>query len=397
VTEPDLASECPCCGHTQLKVFYSIEAVPVHDVQLHYSRADALGCATGDLKISHCAACGFIWNAAYRAELLDYTHEYESTQACSDTFNLFHERLARDLIDRFDLRGRTVLEVGCGQGEFLELLCHIGGNRGIGFDPAYRGETEAGPITFFPEFYSEAHRDLAADFLCCKMTLEHIPGPAGLLKTIRQAVDSRTTVFFQVPDVRRILQERAFWDIYYEHCNYFSAASLAGVFRRNRFDVVDVWRDYGDQYLMIEARPGTGRTPRLPAEETPAALEAQVNAFAADVADHLAGWRQRIQQATAEGRRVFLWGGGSKAVAFLTATGAADHVPYVVDVNPNKKGTFLAGTGVEVISPDSLDLNRPDIVVAMNPIYRDEIAAELESRGVPATVEALGVPNGQSP
>ena len=66
-------------------------------------------------------------------------------------------------------------------------------------------------------------------------------------------------VFFQVPDMKRILQERAFWDVYYEHCSYFTAGSLDRLFTRAGFDVTEVWREYGGQALMIAASP---RAPR---------------------------------------------------------------------------------------------------------------------------------------
>jgi hypothetical protein len=61
------------------------------------------------------------------------------------------------------------------------------------------------------------------------MTLEHIAPTGDFVGAVRRAVgdDPQTVVFFQVPDVIRILKEQAFWDIYYEHCNYFSAGSLA--------------------------------------------------------------------------------------------------------------------------------------------------------------------------
>ena len=46
-----------------------------------------------------------------------------------------------------------------------------------------------------------------------------------------------TLVFFEVPDTMRILREGAFWDIYYEHCSYFTPGSLARRFRRTGFDI----------------------------------------------------------------------------------------------------------------------------------------------------------------
>ena len=39
-------------------------------------------------------------------------------------------------------------------------------------------------------------------------------------------------MFFQVPDMSRVLRDLAFWDIYYEHCSYFTVitqAVLSGV------------------------------------------------------------------------------------------------------------------------------------------------------------------------
>ena len=66
-------------------------------------------------------------------------------------------------------------------------------------------------------------------------------------------------MLFELPDVRRVLDEVAFWDVYYEHCSYFSAGSLARLFRATGFEVLDLALDYDDQYLLLEARPSAVR------------------------------------------------------------------------------------------------------------------------------------------
>ena len=72
-----------------------------------------------------------------------------------------------------------------------------------------------------------------------------------------------------------------------------------------------------------------------------------------------------------------LWGGGSKAVAFLTTLGVNDEVAFAVDINPYKHGTFLAMTGHEVVGPAALTDYKPDVVIIMNPIYHEEIRKDL--------------------
>jgi hypothetical protein len=199
-----------------------------------------------------------------------------------------------------------------------------------------------------------------------------------------------TVVFFQVPDVVRILREQAFWDIYYEHCSYFSAGSLARLFRRCGFDVLDLWKDYDDQYLMIEAVPSRGQQGQaLALEEDYAELARDVSLFVEHCQQTFGAWRRELQEAAGEGRRVVLWGGGSKAVAFLTTLALSGEIEYVVDINPLKHGTYLAGTGQQVVAPDFLLEYRPDLVIVMNPIYREEIQQDLDKMGVGTKLMAL--------
>ena len=101
------ADACPACGHPGGRVFYEAQSMPVHQVRLLSSREDALTCAKGDIRLVFCPGCGFIWNAAFDPGLISYHEDYESTQAVSPTFTRFHERLARDLVARYELEGRV--------------------------------------------------------------------------------------------------------------------------------------------------------------------------------------------------------------------------------------------------------------------------------------------------
>jgi SAM-dependent methyltransferase len=384
---------CTACGKDGMSVFYEARQVPVHSVLLMPTRDEALRYPKGDIDLAFCPHCGFIGNIAFNPTVHEYSSRYEETQGFSDTFNAFHRGLALRLIEQFDLHGKTVIEIGCGKGEFLSMVCELGRNRGIGFDPAYvseRNTSEAKDrIRFVKDFYSEKYADTHGDFVCCKMTLEHIPSVAEFVGTVRRSIGDRrdTVVFFQIPEVRRILHERAFWDVYYEHCSYFSKGSLARLFRRCGFVVVSLGTEYDDQYLTIEARPGNGSLSRpLPEENDLDDVRREVDDFRRHVDDMLVTWTGRLADIRKRNRRAVIWGAGSKGVAFLTKLNIREEITYAVDINPYKRGTYMAGTGQEIVTPDFLVSYRPDIVIVMNPIYCDEIRRDLEKLGVSAEV-----------
>jgi SAM-dependent methyltransferase len=328
--------------------------------------------------------------------LTEYSGRYEETQSFSETFNAFHHSLAERLIARYGLQDKNVLEIGCGKGEFIALLAQLGNNRGVGFDPGYREERTSDALSdrlrFVKDLYSEKYSHYQADFVCCKMTLEHIQGASRFVGTVRRAIGERydTAVFFQVPEATRIVRDCAFEDIYYEHCSYFTPGSLARLFRRNGFDVLNLETEYAGQYLTIEARPAPGAPrPPLPEEDDLAALARHVAEFPAKCRAKLDEWRRHVREARGSGRRIVLWGSGSKGVSFLTTLGVGDSIDYAVDINPHRQGYYMPTTGQRIVSPTFLKEYRPDVVIIMNAIYRDEIAGELDRMALRPEVLAL--------
>ena len=146
---------------------------------------------------------------------------------------------------------------------------------------------------------------------------------------------------------------------------------------------MEIWRDYDDHYLLIAARPGTGAAPPLAGERAargarPPRSRASPRARS-PTARAGATALERLHRA---GQQVVLWGGGSKAVAFLTTLGITDEIDYVVDINPQPPGTFIAGSGQQIVAPAFLADYRPDVVVIMSPVYLPEITADLQRLGV---------------
>lgn len=380
-----------------MQIVYAIDGIPVHSTINLSSREAALHFPTGNLQLAYCPSCAFLSNTAYDASVQEYSSQCEESQHVSQTFNKFAHDLAQRWIDRYGLRNKTILELGCGKGEFLTLMCELGDNRGIGIDPGYQPWRNTSPaaarIRFIQDLYSERYADLAADCILCRHTLEHI-GPTGeFIRMIRRAIGDRRNmlVLFELPDVVRILKEAAFWDIYYEHCSYFSPGSLARVFRASNFDLLELGRDYADQYLLLAAKPTDGPTmPSLPLEDDLQAMSQDVARFRQAVARQVQHWRDLILDARSRGKKMVIWSALSKAVSFLTTLKVGDAIEYAVDINPHRQGRFLPITGQKIMAPSFLKEYGPDYVILMNPIYVPEVRRDLDAMGLPAEILPVG-------
>ena len=355
------------------------------------TRTEAVAFPRRPVELAACPHCGFIFNRCFDAEVQAYSAECEESQGSSPTFSRWLAALVARLVDEHGVRGQRVLEIGCGKGEFLAALCRAGANRGIGYDPTFvsgragGGEGEAWEVR--RELWHGARGVHGAAFIACRHTLEHIAPVRDFLGELRSAIgDARPLIFFEVPDSGRILAEGAFWDVYYEHCSYFTQASLCGLFHRAGFTVLDSWRDYDDQYLLLLARPalsGAG------APAPPAALAVQLEAFEARVAAVRGTWSAFLERCRSRGERVVLWGGSSKASAFLSGIEGAGIIDRVVDIDPHKQGAFVAGTGQPVVAPEQLCADPPAHVILCNPVYLEEVRARLATLGLTPALHPL--------
>ncbi len=392
----DTSHICPACERGVMREFYAVDDVPTNSCILLSTTEEARSYPTGDMRLGFCDECGFIFNCAFDLKKTEYSGRYEETQAFSGTFNKFHVNLAERLINKYDIRDKDVLEIGCGKGEFLMLLSEMGNNRGVGVDPGVHVERLTGEaatrLRFISDFYSDKYVGEKVDFLACKMTLEHIPNSLAFMRDVRAGLGDQTdaVVFFQIPEATRIIETCAFEDIYYEHCAYFSPGSVARLFRRAGFDVVDLSIEYGDQYLTVEARPSKGEAVSpSPLEDDLDRLRDLVASFPARSAEKLRHWNSLLATYADQNKTVALWGSGSKAVSFLTTLDNAQAVSLVTDINPHRHGHFVPKVALPIVSPKELAQAKPDVVIAMNAIYRDEIARDLEELGVECELLAL--------
>lgn len=389
-----LHTECPSCGSKYIEGFFTIKNAPICSVATYRSREDALAVPGKDIELGFCTDCGFIFNRLFDTTAMECVIEgYEDQQGFSETFMKYLTRISTELIDKYHLKGKTVMEIGCGKGDFINLLVRLNGGKGVGIDPAYEEGRQNNPdLTFYKELYSLKHGKIPADFICCRHTLEHIHNTKEFLQLIRDSLQQRTkpVIFFEVPQIKRILETQAFWDIYYEHCTYYSPGTLARAFRKTGYEVLDLHLDYNNQYVLIEAKPSPKISDKkFTIEESVEELKVLVEDFKVKITEQLDGWRARLIELKEKCSKTVVWGGGSKSVGFLTNFADLDLIEYVVDINPYMEGNFIPGIGKMYVQPKFLKEYRPDAVIIMNSIYTDEIEKSLSAMDIYPEIYSL--------
>jgi SAM-dependent methyltransferase len=390
---PAAQTACAACGSTELEVFFGIESLPVNCIALRATRESALGVPKGAIELGFCLRCGAVSNLIFDAAKLTYDASYDNSLHFSPKFQAYAEEVASDLVNRHHVRGKGIIEIGCGNAEFLSLICDLGNNRGVGFDPSFipgRANLRAGQgITIVPDYFSERYAHHDGDFVICRHTLEHVSKPQEFLRSIRTALapNSGASIFFEVPNASFVFQSNGIWDVIYEHCFYYSADALARLFSACGFDVQRVASAFNGQYLCLEARISSGETGTLGSFTGGLDdMRKDIWKFAEEYRSTRAHWERILIQFAEEKKRIALWGAGAKGAMFLNAFNHAPALEYIVDVNPHKWGLYVPGTGQKVVGPEFLNNYQPDVLLIANPNYRDEISRLTSAMGIRASL-----------
>lgn len=381
---------CPGCNSISAIPFYRLSDQPVHVGVTYSSEAEARCAPQADIELCYCPGCGLVFNASYDATKMDFAPGYDASLTSSDQFMRFLDSIIERLIERYDLPGKTVLEVGCGIGHFLRRLCERAGCNGIGIDPSVPAEgTEPvgdQAITWIRGLLGPEYASLSFDLLCGLDMFELLPQPYAFLKSVRQALPQAggMPVYFESPERGHIFDSGAGWSIFYEQCCYYDIPTLRGLFERSGFSVTHAAPfELNPQCVYVEAVAKQVQHCDIDHDLTvEGRLPANLAAFDQAQRRRATEWSSKIDGWIQAGRDVVLWGSGGKGINFLNTVPGAERIRRVVDVNPARQGRHLPRAGQQVIAPDALIESRPDVVLVSNRHWHDEIAGTITGLGL---------------
>jgi SAM-dependent methyltransferase len=328
------------------------EALPILQNRTYETFEQAVHSPTGDVVLQCDPVTGLIHNAAFDPAKLVYDGQYQNEQACSPAFRRHLEDVTAIIARHFATR--SLVEIGCGKGYFLERLAERGFDV-KGLDPAYEGTNPNILKTPFTDGLQ-----LSADAIILRHVLEHISDPLTFLSNIAR-VNRGGMIYIEVPCFDWISRHRAWFDILYEHVNYFRLDDFLRAFGH----VYDSGHLFGGQYLYVVADLTSLRAPSRPTDDV---------SLPEDFLDGVG--RAVSHMRNSRGRRNVVWGAASKGVIFAAYMQRAGMtIDDVIDLNPAKQNRYLPVSGLKVSAPDAAlsRLAPGDNVFVMNSNYLEEI------------------------
>jgi len=296
----------------------------------------------------------------------NYYDDYVNVPSLSPQAQQFQTEQAQDFVENFGLSGRTVLEIGCGDGYFLQSMQKAGAQC-FGIEPSsVQRELACARGLKVEQGILSGKRILAEapfDAFVTRQVFEHIEDIRDFLLTIRGNLRDGAVGLIEVPNLDKLADEGRFFDFIPEHINYFTPRSLSLALELAGFEVLEV-----SPVQEGESLRALVRWQSLPAYGE---LAQRVGSLRGDVARFL-------RTCHSQGKKVAIWGAGGKGLSMM-AVADLSQVQLLVDGDPGKAGLYAPVSHLRVSLPAELALQGIDAVIVMAPAYEKEIAQKLRA------------------
>lgn len=366
---PVTGDACLACKSVYNYPLARWDDMPLSVLGLPRSEQEARAMRGFVLDVRQCAACGHVFHADFHYEHIPYRNGSNLVYNEGASWRAYQDELAAEWLSSYALADGKVVEIGCGEGQFLERL-RGAGTQCIGFEPGPDATRAAAKgIECFPEYFQGSRLyDLRPDAIICRHVIEHLADPLEFLEDIAIACCTAGIspyVLAEVPSIEKALRQGRINDFLYEHVSNFTCNSFETLFERAGFNVLDLRLRHDEEVITIAAKPRLGNTQRE--------VRARAARFRLEVQEKVERTRRTLEAWRTAGLRVALWGGTGKGAALINMVGITpDLVSTVIDSDPRKAGGFVPGTGHAIHSPDQLAARPVDrILICTNWRARD--------------------------
>jgi len=389
------ALDCRFCGTRLRHSFVDLGLSPLCEKYVHARDLNAPE-AFYPLHAFVCHRCFLVQVGKY-AGPAEIFGNYHYLSSCSTSWLQHCREYAFSIKSRLSLgRKSAVVELGSNDGYLLQYFA-LQGIPAYGVEPAENVAEIArrrGVDTVTSFFGTETARRLAAerglaDLIIGNNVLAQVPDINDFIAGMSLLLGAGGTITMEFPHLMRLVEENQFDTIYHEHFSYFSFSTAERIFAAHGLTLYDVEAlpTHGGSLRIYARHAASERNAVSPAvgalrhKEVEAGLHelAYYEGFTARVEAIRHELLRFLLDARKEGKTVVAYGAPGKGNSLLNYCGIrSDLVQFTVDLNPLKQGAFLPGTRIPVLTPEHIDLVKPDFVLILPWNLKTEIMQQLE-------------------
>lgn len=372
---------CPACGYHIAVPFYDGQLQPLATVAWPISADKAINMQRFPLDFLRCVDCGHIYNGSFDYSNVPYSVKPNLMFNNGKIWSSFLDNIVKELAGILT-PGDTVIEIGYGDGSFLDRLAALRTDVNfIGYDPHglpvnSRSNTDFRNELFDPSVTIPEHKPA---LIISRHVLEHLNNPLGLIESISFALtwcEIESYIYLEVPCVDNALMNQRIIDFYYEHNSHFTTSSFNRMLECASVNVSWLGHGYGNEVIYALVQAGRNKShAKLADESGDFLLQSKLNI------DSI-----RKQLDSIMDKKVAIWGGTGKAAAFMNTYGLDFRLfPIVIDSDPAKVGTYVPGTGQEILHREYLSENPVDIIIIPMHWRAQDVVNEIHSHNIKYT------------
>ena len=347
------------------------------------------------LNLRQCPECGLV---QFDCTPVDYYRDVIRAGGFSTTMTELRRRQYKHLIETYGLEGKKFIEVGCGRGEFINVLREfpvqvfgmehkedliaIARDNGL---CVWREFPETPDQKFMGDPTVEGSEGPYDAFLSFNF-LEHQPYPDVMLSAIYSNLVDGGMGLVTVPALEYIVERGNYYELIRDHIAYYSFDALRNLLENNGFKVLEEEMINRDTISMIvqkmSAEERVAHAEKRSAEKS-VAEETDENIVASLVKGHeivLNDINHLLDELAAEQKTIALWGASHQGFTLASTTPLCERVSYIIDSAPFKQGRFAPASHLPIVAPDHFLEHPVDVIMIVAPGYSDEIAGVIRTR-----------------
>ncbi|TAH39172.1 MAG: methyltransferase domain-containing protein [Bacteroidetes bacterium] len=363
-------NRCKICNRESLKLFIEFDRYP-RTISNLFKDKDS---AQKDFSKISFNQCDFCHHVQISQDMPQHFYEdYIMTVSHSSKMNNFQIEQAKFFVDKFKLKDKDVLEVGCGDGNFLSILKDLQVNA-FGNEPSkpFRELALKKGLNVDSSFVNVNYRHQNAPFdaVVSREVMEHVPQPVEFLRDIRRVLKPHGFVLIEVPNFEKALDQSRYYDMFPDHLSYFTRESLTAAMLISGYKNVEIYYGMDSEFIYATAQNHSVENSDL--------VQVKTNV------------QHDFELLFKEYKNIAVWGAGGKGIAALGSLKDTSKVKYVVDSDPFKQDKYLPASGIRVCTPDEFFSDKSiDLLVITNLAYTDEITTLLKANNFTANVKIL--------